>query len=216
MPVSNPHGPALLGNGDLFFAGVEVSNSPATQSNGVRSSGKPVAAISRDNGINWEIISAIPAPPGQEKSKLLELHSVEAPNGRIIVHIRNHNTAIPTTWQTHSADGGVSWSQPRFICNGFPSHLARLSGKRLIMSYSWRESNYGVRARISSDSGENWSQEITLYDQGICRDLGYPSTVELPDGSLFTLWYENITGKEADFSISTPSKAVLKYLRWKL
>ena len=216
VPVNNPHGPSLLSSGDLFFAGVEISSSPATQSNGARSSGKPVGAVSRDNGETWQIISDIPTPPGQEKSKLLELHSVEAPDGRIIVHIRNHNTTPASTWQTQSADGGVSWSQPRFICNGFPSHLAKLSGSRLIMSYSRRESGCGVRARISSDCGENWSSEIILYDQGICRDLGYPSTVELPDGSLFTLWYENVTGKEAGFSVHTPSKAVLKYLRWKL
>jgi hypothetical protein len=102
------------------------------------------------------------------------------------------------------------------VSNGFPSFLTRLSGNRLLMSYSYRQDNYGVRARVSGDSGETWSEEIILYDQGMCHDLGYPSTVELKDGSLFTLWYENISSDEKNFSISNANRAVLKYMRWEL
>lgn len=216
VPVSNPHGPTLLSDGTLFIAGVKKSESAAFQSGGYTTSGEPVAAVSHDNGLTWEIISDIPAPAGQSRSKLLELHGAEAPDGRIVVHIRNHNVSPVTIWQTSSSDGGKTWSEPHYVSNGFPSFLTRLSGNRLLMSYSYRQDNYGVRARVSGDSGETWSEEIILYDQGMCRDLGYPSTVELEDGSLFTLWYENISSDEKNFSTSNANRAVLKYMRWEL
>ena len=216
VPVSNPHGPSLNLDGSLFIAGVKKSASPAYQSGGYLTSGEAVAAVSRDNGRNWEIISAIPVPAGQSGTKFHELHSVQAADGRLIVHIRNHNTSPASIWQTVSADGGYSWSEPEYLCGGFPSHLLRLRDGRLLMSYSWRQDNYGVRARVSADHGASWSGEITLYSGGSCHDLGYPSTVELADGSLFTLWYENISFEEKDFSIHKPARAVLKHCRWSI
>ena len=216
VPVSNPHGPSLNDDGTLFIAGVKKSPSPAYQTGGYLTSGEPVAAVSRDNGRNWEIISAIPVPAGQSGNKFHELHSVQASDGRIVVQIRNHNVPPVSTWQTESFDGGVSWSEPRYICRGFPSHLLRLSDGKLLMSYSWRYDNYGIRLRVSSDNGDSWGEEIILYDGGSCHDLGYPSTVQLADGTLFTLWYENVTWEEKDFSIHKSSRATLKYCRWSL
>ena len=48
---------------------------------------------------------------------------------------------------------------------------------------------------------------MIISGDGIGGDLGYPSTVELADGSLLTVWYE--TMKE-------PKLAVLRQARWKL
>ena len=36
---------------------------------------------------------------------------------------------------------------------------------------------------------------MTVYGGGASGDLGYPSTVQLDDGSLFTLWYELMEGR---------------------
>ncbi len=47
--------------------------------------------------------------------------------------------------------------------------------------------------------------EFLLYESGTNPDLGYPTTVRLENGSLFTLWYE----KEG-------TVAALKYCRWRL
>ena len=47
--------------------------------------------------------------------------------------------------------------------------------------------------------------EIILTDDAKSWDFGYPSTVEMADGTLFTLWYEN------------PGRAAkLRMLRWKI
>ena len=91
------------------------------------------------------------------------------------------------------------------VCKGFPTHLLVFGGSKLVMVYTYRLKPFGIRARISENSGKTWSDEIILSDDGKGWDLGYPSTAEMADGSLFTLWYEN-RGKGAK----------LRYLQWKL
>ncbi len=56
-------------------------------------------------------------------------------------------------------------------------------------------------------TGVNWTDEyITLSADGT-GDLGYPSTVELGDGRLLTVWYE----------VRKPSTmAVLRMVRWRI
>ena len=48
----------------------------------------------------------------------------------------------------------------------------------------------GNQARLSTDAGKSWSAPLTISDDGVSHDLGYPSTVELADSSLLTVWYE--------------------------
>ena len=70
----------------------------------------------------------------------------------------------------------------------------RLSDRTDHAAYGYRRSPYGQRAKISRDGGQTWSREIVLDDQGIDGDLGYPCTVELPDGSLITAYYQKLPG----------------------
>ena len=83
----------------------------------------------------------------------------------------------------------------------------RLQDGRLLMTYGYRRNPLGVQARVSEDSGETWSDPIVLYGDAIDGDLGYPSTVQLDDGSLFTIWYEHMKGSWF---------ARLRCKRWKL
>jgi hypothetical protein len=48
---------------------------------------------------------------------------------------------------------------------------------------------------------------MIISGDGAGGDLGYPSTVQLKDGSLLTIWYEKLKGS---------SKAVLRQARWQL
>ena len=201
-PVYSPHGPVLMKDGTLFFPG-QKQGSLAGE---ITATPEYSAAFSKDNGVTWQIVSTIPLPAGQDIRKIHEIHGIEAPNGALIVQYRNHNcSGLGETWQSESADGGKSWSTPRYICKGFPTHLQTFGKDKLIMTYTYRLKPYGIRARISTDSGKNWSDEIILSDDGKRWDLGYPSTVEMADGTLFTLWYEN-RGKGG---------AKLRYLNWK-
>lgn len=198
--VSSPHGPAQLRDGRLLYAGKQLYGK--NQKIGV--------AESKDDGLTWQWLAEIPARPGDKAlADYHELHVVEAQDGALIAHIRNHNTRNKNeTLQTESTDGGKTWSEPRAIgVWGLPSHLLRLRDGRLLMSYGHRRKPYGNQARISADNGRTWSESILLSDDGTHGDLGYPSTVELDDGTLLTIWYE------------APKKgvnAVLRQARWKI
>jgi len=110
--------------------------------------------------------------------------------------------------QTESADGGSTWSVPHSIgVWGLPSHLLRLRNGRLLMSYGHRRPPFGNQARISADHGRTWSEAMIISGDGAGGDLGYPSTVELADGSLLTVWYEKL--KESPH-------AALRQARWRI
>ena len=202
VPLYSPHGPVLMKDGRLFFAG-QRQGSLSRELTGTE---EFCAAFSEDNGKTWQIKSVIPTPVGHDIRKIYEIHGIEAPNGTLIVQYRNHNcTGHPETWQSESEDGGISWSKPHIVCQGFPTHLHKFGEDKIIMTYSWRLAPFGIRARISEDSGKSWSEEIILSEDGKNWDLGYPSTAEMSDGTLFTLWYEN-----------RGSGAKLRYMRYML
>jgi hypothetical protein len=75
------------------------------------------------------------------------------------------------------------------------------------MTYGYRRAPFGNQARLSADQGRTWSEPLTISSDGAGGDLGYPSTVELTDGSLLTIWYEQMKGSP---------KAVLRQARWQI
>jgi sialidase-1 len=89
---------------------------------------------------------------------------------------------------------------------GLPSHLLRLRDGRLVMTYGYRRAPFGIQARTSADRGLTWSDPIALTADAANGDLGYPSTVELAGGELFTVWYEKMA--------ASPN-AVLRSSRWR-
>ena len=197
VPVNSPHGPVAVSGGRLLYAGKQLWKG-----------GKKVGVCeSTDDGQTWRWLSDIPARPGDTVSEYHELHAVETGDRRVIVHIRNHNPENRMeTLQCESADGGRTWTTPHSIgVWGLPSHLLRLRDGRLVMTYGYRRAPFGNQARISEDHGRTWSAPLTVSDDGAGGDLGYPSTVELPDGHLVTVWYE--TRKDSP-------RAVLRMVRW--
>lgn len=197
--VNSPHGPIALADGTLFYAGKQLWGEG--KRNGV--------AVSQDDGVTWTWLTELPTRSGDDPAQYHELHTVQCASGRIIVQIRNHNRANEhETLQTESDDGGRTWTEPHPIgVWGYPSHLLRLRDGRLLMTYGHRRKPIGNEARLSSDDGATWSEPISLSSDGASGDLGYPSTVELGDGSLLTVWYERLEGQEP---------AVLRQARWRL
>ncbi len=197
--VNSPHGPVQLADRRIMYAGKELWT--GKQRCGV--------CVSTDDGRSWRWLAELPTRPGDSPSNYHELHCVETPSGTLIIQIRNHNKANRgETLQAESSDGGRTWSTPHPIgVWGLPSHLLRLADGRLLMSYGYRRPPYGNQARISEDEGKSWSEPITISDDGASGDLGYPSTVQLSDGSLLTVWYELPKGS---------TRAVLRQCHWSL
>lgn len=199
VPLNSPHGPVQLSDGRQLYAGKGLWTEEA----------RVGVAQSLDDGQSWEWLATIPIRSGDDHRNYHELHAVESSDGRLVVHIRNHNSKNSgETLQSESDDGGRTWSEPHSIgVWGLPSHLLRLSDDRLLMSYGHRRSPFGNQARLSTDSGTTWSDPILISSDGVTGDLGYPSTVQLDDGSLVTAWYEVRPGNPM---------AVLRQARWSL
>ncbi|MFH1923389.1 MAG: sialidase family protein [Planctomycetota bacterium] len=197
--VDSPHGPVQLSDGRLLYAGKELWQ-------GERRVG---VCESADDGQTWQWLAEVPTREGDNSSNYHELHAVEAADGRLVVQIRNHNKAnAGETLQTESTDGGKTWSTPHEIgVWGLPSHLLRLNDDRLLMTYGHRRAPLGNQARVSEDNGQSWSEAIVVSGDGVSGDLGYPSTVQLDDGSLVTVWYENMADSP---------RAVLRQAQWSL
>jgi hypothetical protein len=199
VPVNSPHGPVAISNSRLLYAGKDL----------YENDGRIGVCESIDDGVSWQWLATIPTRPGDTAGNYHELHAVETSPGRLIAQIRNHNQVNRNeTLQTESEDGGKSWSTPHSIgVWGLPSHLLRLRDGRVLMTYGYRRQPFGNQARITEDEGRTWSEGVIVSSDGASGDLGYPSTVELSDGALLTVWYELRPGAD---------QAVLRQVRWRV
>ncbi|MAD79700.1 MAG: sialidase family protein [Pirellulaceae bacterium] len=197
--VDSPHGPIQLADGRLLYAGKDLWREPH----------RIGVCESTDDGKTWEWLADIPTRDGDDHQNYHELHAVGAADGRIIVQIRNHNSkSAGETLQSDSDDGGKTWGKPKPIgVWGLPSHLLRLKDDRLLMTYGHRRAPLGNQARVSDDHGRSWSEPIILSGDGASGDLGYPSTVQLENGSFVTVWYELLKGAK---------HAQLRQAKWRL
>jgi len=199
VPVNSPHGPIPLSDGRVIYAGKRLWHEKR----------RIGVADSSDDGQTWRWLAEIPTRDGDDFTDYHELHIGEAANGHLIAQIRNHNKAHESeTLQSESDDGGRTWSMPHSIgVWGLPSHLLRLKDGRMLMTYGYRRAPFGNQARLSEDHGKTWSEPMTISNDGPAGDLGYPSTVQLDDGSLATVWYERMKGSP---------RAVLRQASWRL
>jgi len=100
--------------------------------------------------------------------------------------------------QTHrSTDRGRTWTLDGTPApdtgEGNPPSMIRMADGRVCLTYGYRAAPFGLRARISPDGGKTWTREIILRDDGGGRDVGYPRTVQRPDGKLVTVYYYHDT-----------------------
>jgi hypothetical protein len=72
---------------------------------------------------------------------------------------------------------------------GNPPHLLQLAAGRLCVTDGRRARPFGMYARLSSDGGPTWGAPIPLRVDGGGRDLGYPRSVQRPDGKVVTVYY---------------------------
>ncbi|HRQ89663.1 MAG TPA: sialidase family protein [Bacteroidia bacterium] len=209
--VGSPHGPVALKDGRMLYLGKEAYTDA-----------KRVGACeSTDDGQSWQWLGGIPTREGDDAAKnYWELHAVEADDGTIIAHIRVEGKIANSgeTLQSESKDGGKTWSEPHSIgVWGLPSHLLKLNDGRLLMTYGHRRAPFGNQVRLSEDNGKTWGEAIVVSGDGAGVDLGYPSTAQLADGSLLTVWYESMNGgKDWNETHGGTGMAVLRQAHWTL
>lgn len=107
-----------------------------------------------------------------------------------------------------SDDDGATWRYlgrpvPDTGVGGNPPALIRLQDGRLCLTYGYRSRPFGIRSRLSADEGHTWGDEIVLRSDGGSHDLGYPRTVQRPDGTIVTVYYFNDRPGDACYIAAT-------------
>ncbi len=145
---------------------------------------------STDGGDSWERDGII--TPGTPELSFSELRILSLGNDGVLAGMRTQEANF---YVSHSDDGGRTWSTPEetpVYCRGSsPFDLLLLDDGRVLATYGHRREPFGIRACLSEDGGRTWDtgNEVVLRDDGLDRDMGYPSSVQLPDGSIFTTYY---------------------------
>lgn len=75
---------------------------------------------------------------------------------------------------------------------------------------------------MSDDSGKTWGDELVIPDDVKFSDMGYPSTVKLPEVRLFIIWHEKMPAEQCllriwtleQFLLGTPMNDILKKYNW--
>ena len=153
---------------------------------------------SDDRGRSWYYFSTIAHDPFVW---MTEPSFLRLPNGVMISLVRSMNPWGPEPagshlWFTHSDDGGHSWSKPRNSgLWGYPADLLQLSDGRVLCVYGYRHApDPGIRACVSRD-GMEWRKEDEFvieadpYLTAQQYHIGYPSAVQLDDGTVFAAYH---------------------------
>ena len=167
----------------------------AAKSNG--DEGRVFCARTVNGGVTFKFTSFIgPEPDGFA----IMPASVRLSESRILVTVRCRGSK--QKWETAqnwidlyaSDDNGETFSfmnRPGVNTGvgGNPPTLTKLHDGRLCLTYGYRDAPHSIRARLSADDGETWEDELILRDGGGDHDIGYPRTVQRPDGKVVTTYY---------------------------
>ena len=184
-PITSPHGPIELRDGSILWVGTSYKNGYTILAYKLDPDNGKMEFIGEVDTSNIKALGRFPCEP----------YAFELDDGTIICHIRSDRygeISAFTLYQTESSDGGKTWTTPHQILSdrgGAPSHIIKHSSGALIATYGYRDCPYGIKAMFSYDNGKSWSEGEYLYSNDFSGDLGYPSTIEFADGSLFTVFY---------------------------
>lgn len=139
---------------------------------------------STDDGRTWQEFSRI--AEGNYNETCLRVLK----NGRLLVAARTYGDQHLELFV--SDDRGVTWRArgPLTLAGQIPGNLLQMRDGRILLTFGIR--NLGLRGlgyRWSADGGETWSRPGLLLNFEMITDCGYPSCVELADGTIVTAYY---------------------------
>lgn len=182
--------PGIAARTDYLVNGKHDLTMFLTAAKSNRKEGRVICVRTRDGGQTWTLEGMV-GPEPDEKDYAIMPSSVRLSPGTILTTIR-HRGFIDAY---RSTDDGKTWTfagKPvPDTGRGNPPSMVKLKDGRLVLTYGYRAEPYGIRARLSRDQGQTWSNEIILRKDAGNWDLGYPRTVQRPDGKLVTVYYFN-------------------------
>ncbi len=166
--------------------------------------GRPFCARTVDGGKTWKFVGWI----GPEPAGYAIMPSTVRLNSDELLSAIRMRTGDPSWIEAyHSPDNGVHWEKRSTPVpdagEGNPAAMLRLADGRVCITYGVRKAPFGMRARMSRDEGRTWGPEIMLRADGGGRDLGYPRSIQRPDGKVVTVYYWNHDPKETRYIVAT-------------
>ena len=108
-----------------------------------------------------------------------------------IIRCRHENKSWLEAYR--STDDGLNWKLDTIpvkdLGEGNPPSTIRLADGRISLVYGYRAAPFDIRAVLSKDGGRTWGPELTLRGNGGGRDIGYPASVQRPDGKIVSIYY---------------------------
>lgn len=152
--------------------------------------GRPLCARTTDGGKTWNFVGWIaPEQPGYA----IMPSTVRLGEDEFLTAIRYKDERGSWLDTYRTLDHGKSWGfSNRPVTDtgeGNPGTLIKLQDGRLCLSYAVRKQPSSVCAKLSSDGGKTWSREYVLRNDGSGRDIGYPVSVQRPDGKVVVIYY---------------------------
>ena len=156
--------------------------------------GHIICGQTTDGGRTWKYLSHVgPEPNGFS----IMPSTVRLDSDQLLMTTRRRaaNDEPKHRWidSWRSIDNGQSWqfagNPVADVGEGNPPSLIRLRDGRLCLTYGVRQPPYEIQAKLSRDEGRTWSAPIVLQSGGGGRDIGYPRSLERPDGIIVTVYY---------------------------
>lgn len=145
--------------------------------------------VSYDQGQSWFYRSMI-AHDTQQELDLNEPALLHLGGDRIMAFMRNTsgNDHLVTAISNDRGHTWQDWVERKII--GHPTHPLRLSDGRIFICYGYRHKPFGIRGHLMDSSAEHFiGDEMIIRDDGLCGDVGYPWSVEMPDGRILVVYY---------------------------
>lgn len=138
--------------------------------------------ISRDDGESWTEFYEIDKDINETSILALDDKS-------ILACTRTASNQHLKTYKSN--DGGQSWNfiEDVSLLNQIPASIIKLKDGKILMCYGVRNNQKSIMYRISEDNGDSWSQPDILVVLDETGDMGYPSSVQLEDGTIVTAYY---------------------------
>ncbi len=138
--------------------------------------------FSEDNGKTW----SDPCMVDPDNDDNDEPDIVRLPDGDLLCIMRT-NVGEHTMWKSISHDGGKTWSKSEPIgFFGQAPYLLLTLENILLLAHR----NPGTSVHYSLDFGKTWSENVQIDTVG----GAYPSMVEMPDGRILVVYYEEGEG----------------------
>lgn len=194
-PSFTPHGMIQLANGDLGYVGYDGYD----RENGITKS--KIVFYSSADGETWSKVSDVFGANEFLADQLNEPNAIVLKNGKMLVAVRSESGGI---YLAESNNDGVTFSNKRVLLPAAittPPHLMQMIDGTLVLSYGYRSAPYNIRAIVSKDNGESWSNEIELTSGGVDWDFGYPATIERGNGELLTVYYQKLSADKKNTAL---------------